>query len=224
MPLSCHEPPLNVLPVGVPAPTALLTNYIRIVGNEPSVLDADKRPYSCRRPFAFVSGTVIEIMKKSGRRFVVSKLNTDEEDASKEIEDKGKMCVEKLGRKLCVSSDIPLHEYTVAYLGDHDGSLINWMMNLNKCRFCTYDTERNETKLETLNTNKMLMKRYYMIERAKDANIVGILVRTLAVKDHLVVVERMKNVIKAAGKKSYTFVVCEVSLSFCLSPSNINRS
>ena len=77
-------------------------------------------------------------------------------------------------------------------------SLMNWMMNLNKCRFYTYNAATGVARMETLNINKNLMKRYYMIERAKDANIVGILVGTLGLKDYLVIIDCLKCLIKEA--------------------------
>lgn len=47
--------------------------------------------------------------------------------------------------------------------------------------------------------------RYYLIEKAKDAQIVGILIGTLGVKDYLDIIERLKKVLRTAGKKFYTF-------------------
>jgi hypothetical protein len=43
--------------------------------------------------------------------------------------------------------------------------------------------------------------RYYLIQKAKDAKVVGIIVGTLGVGDYLSVVDRLKSVIKQAGKK-----------------------
>ncbi|XP_041045258.1 2-(3-amino-3-carboxypropyl)histidine synthase subunit 2-like [Carcharodon carcharias] len=51
------------------------------------------------------------------------------------------------------------------------------------------------------------MKRYYMIERAKDAHVVGILVGSLGVADYLSTIGHLKSIVKQAGKKSYTFVI-----------------
>uniref|UniRef100_A0A0D9XR35 2-(3-amino-3-carboxypropyl)histidine synthase n=1 Tax=Leersia perrieri TaxID=77586 RepID=A0A0D9XR35_9ORYZ len=48
---------------------------------------------------------------------------------------------------------------------------------------------------------------YYLVEKAKDANIIGILVGTLGVAGYLHIIEQMKYLIKAAGKKSYTLVM-----------------
>lgn len=51
------------------------------------------------------------------------------------------------------------------------------------------------------------MRRYYLIEKAKDANIVGILVGTLGVLNYLSAIDHLKRLIRAAGKKPYTLVV-----------------
>lgn len=45
------------------------------------------------------------------------------------------------------------------------------------------------------------------MEKAKDANIIGVLVGTLGVAGYLHIIEQMKELIKAAGKKSYTLVM-----------------
>ena len=43
--------------------------------------------------------------------------------------------------------------------------------------------------------------RYYLVQKAKEARTVGILVGTLGAADYLGVIQRIKTVIKAAGKK-----------------------
>ena len=52
-----------------------------------------------------------------------------------------------------------------------------------------------------------------MIEKAKDAQIVGILVGTLGVADYLSVIDQLKDVVKKAGKKTYTFVVGKLNVA-----------
>jgi diphthamide biosynthesis protein 2 len=51
-----------------------------------------------------------------------------------------------------------------------------------------------------------------MVEKAKDANIIGIVIGTLGVADYLKVIERLKTLIKKVGKKSYTFVVGKLNV------------
>ena len=156
---------------------------------------------------------VTNLMKRTYKHFTVPKLdlvkdNAGERTDSDTVNEKiGTVELKKLGRIIRIPHDKKLEDYTVIYIGDESTSLTNWMMNLNKCRFCTFNPVTGVVQIQTLNVNKMLMKRYYMIERAKDANIVGILAGTLGIKDHLAVMDRLKRLVKAAGKKSYTFVV-----------------
>ena len=57
------------------------------------------------------------------------------------------------------------------------------------------------------------MKRFYMIERARDANVVGIVAGTLGVRDYLTVINQLKTLLKKAGKKTYTFVVGKLNVA-----------
>ena len=119
----------------------------------------------------------------------------------------------KLGRTFKLDKNYSLDNYSVFYIGGESPSLTNWMINLNKCTFHSYNPINGEARTETLNVNKMLMKRYYMIERAKDAGIIGILAGTLGIKDHIKVMDRLKQIVKNAGKKSYTFVVGKLNVA-----------
>uniref|UniRef100_A0A4W5N5S4 Diphthamide biosynthesis 2 n=1 Tax=Hucho hucho TaxID=62062 RepID=A0A4W5N5S4_9TELE len=60
---------------------------------------------------------------------------------------------------------------------------------------------------------KALMKRYYAIERAKDASVVGILVGTLGVENYLTIIEQLKETIHRAGKKSYMFAIGKLNVA-----------
>ena len=83
---------------------------------------------------------------------------------------------------------------------------------MNKCVFHSYNPVSKECRQEGVKVNKHLMKRYYMVEKAKDAGIVGILVGTLGVADYLRTLDSLKQTIKAAGKKCYTFVVGKLNV------------
>jgi diphthamide biosynthesis protein 2 len=49
--------------------------------------------------------------------------------------------------------------------------------------------------------NQQLRRRYFLTQKAKDAQLVGILVATLGVADHLKIIEHIKVLAKNAGKK-----------------------
>lgn len=67
-------------------------------------------------------------------------------------------------------------------------------------------------RTESVSINRALMKRYYAIERAKDASVVGILVGTLGVADYLTILQQLKETIGRAGKKSYTFAMGKLNV------------
>ena len=98
------------------------------------------------------------------------------------------------------------------YVGQESMTLTNWMMTLSKCKFFSYNPMEKVGRQETVAVNRMLNKRYFLVEKAKDARIVGILAGTLGVADYLVIIQRMKDVIKSAGKKYYTFSVGKLNI------------
>ncbi|XP_055346647.1 2-(3-amino-3-carboxypropyl)histidine synthase subunit 2-like [Paramacrobiotus metropolitanus] len=105
-------------------------------------------------------------------------------------------------RKLPESND-PVY----LYLGQPNSLMTNLRIQLGQHRFYVYDFEAVSFILDPANLSKRVMRRYFLIEKFKDAQIVGILVGTLGVKDYLQIIERLKTIIKAAGKKYYTFVM-----------------
>ena len=120
------------------------------------------------------------------------------------------MC--KCNRTINLQQNQSLDGALILYLGEESLTLTNLMMTFNKACFYTYNPLTLELRKESSNVNRMLMKRFYMVEKAKDANIVGIVVGTLGVADYLNVIERLKTVIKCSGKKSYTFVVGKLNV------------
>ncbi|XP_067846180.1 2-(3-amino-3-carboxypropyl)histidine synthase subunit 2 isoform X2 [Heptranchias perlo] len=115
--------------------------------------------------------------------------------------------IHKFGRHFTINANSDLKDYSMFYIGQEGLTLTNFMMTWNQCSFCSFNPVKGVGRQETLNVNRALMKRYYMIERAKDAQVVGILVGTLGVADYLSTIDHLKRIIKQAGKKSYTFVM-----------------
>ena len=119
----------------------------------------------------------------------------------------------KCGRTIDLPEGVRLDDFVMCYIGAETATLTNMLMTFNKCQFYTYDPHTRVARHETANVNRMLMRRYYLIEKAKDARIIGILVGTLGVVDYLAVIQRMKELIHAAGKKSYMFVVGKLNVA-----------
>ncbi|KAJ8305393.1 hypothetical protein KUTeg_015938 [Tegillarca granosa] len=170
--------------------------------------------------YAHATDKLSLLLKDTYRNLVASKLciNEDKSVGNKDT-DANTSCVKvqrtkvtKCGRSFVVPDETFLSNYSVLYIGEESLTLTNLMMTMNRCPFYTYNPETRCARKETINVNKMLMKRFYMIERAKDAKIIGIVVGTLGVADYLQVIDRLKKLIKFAGKKSYTFVVGKLNV------------
>lgn len=106
-----------------------------------------------------------------------------------------------------ISIDEKMDDYLLYWIGEDNSAFSNIALTFNKCDIVRYDTVANQFTRDVSHLMKILRRRYYLVEKAKDANIVGILVGTLGVAGYLNIIEQMKNLIKAAGKKSYTLVM-----------------
>ncbi|XP_069498494.1 2-(3-amino-3-carboxypropyl)histidine synthase subunit 2 isoform X2 [Ambystoma mexicanum] len=125
----------------------------------------------------------------------------------------GAETVKKFGRQFSFDHQLGLEGYGMFYIGEESLTLTNLMMTWNKCAFCTFNPVTRQGRHETLSISRALMKRYYLIERARDAKVVGILVGTLGVADYLSVIEHIKATVRKAGKKSYTFVMGKLNVA-----------
>ncbi|ESO86068.1 hypothetical protein LOTGIDRAFT_195492 [Lottia gigantea] len=154
------------------------------------------------------------ILLKSHPNVVLSYLNIPEntnpvsEDLSKGDNCENKTTIiSRCNRHFVLLENTSLENYSVFYIGCEGQTLSNLIMNFNQNQFFTYDPITKMDEKHETNTNRALMKRYYMIERIKDADIVGIVIGTLGVNNYLDVIHRIKQLLKMAGKKFYTFVV-----------------
>lgn len=58
---------------------------------------------------------------------------------------------------------------------------------------------------------RALKRRYFLMMKAKDAARIGVVVATTSVAGYSEMVERLKTVIRAAGKRAYVFYVGKIS-------------
>nr|XP_054764127.1 2-(3-amino-3-carboxypropyl)histidine synthase subunit 2-like [Lytechinus pictus] len=116
------------------------------------------------------------------------------------------------GRTFDLKGSTRLEDFVVFYVGAEGRTLTNFMMVLNKCTFFTFDPATCRGRQETLNVSRTLMRRYHLIEKAKDANVVGILAGTLGVASYLDIITHLKKLLKNAGKKSYVFAVGKLNV------------
>lgn len=118
----------------------------------------------------------------------------------------------KFGRQFSVKRGQSIDDYSMFYIGQEGLTLTNFMMTWNHCAFSSFNPETCTGRVESVKINKALMKRYYAIERAKDASVVGVLVGTLGVANYLTIIEQLKDIIHKAGKKSYMFAMGKINV------------
>ena len=143
---------------------------------------------------------------------MVSKLSWETNTSIHKVPD-GHTRLEKCGRTVVIQEGRTLQDYTVIFIGEESLTLTNLMYNFQPKDLFSYNPLTKIGRKESVNVNKLLMKRYFMIEKAKDANIVGILVGTLGVANYSEILNRLKSMIKKVGKKSYVFIVGKINVA-----------
>ncbi|KAI6063947.1 Diphthamide biosynthesis protein 2 isoform X1 [Aix galericulata] len=115
--------------------------------------------------------------------------------------------VRQLGRRFRLEAGGGLQAWAVFYVGAEGLALTNFMLTWNRCPFSSFDPATGQGRRETLNVNRALMRRLYLVERARDARVVGVLVGTLGVAGYLEVLQHLRQLLRRAGKRSYTLAV-----------------
>ncbi|NXF07457.1 DPH2 synthase, partial [Smithornis capensis] len=114
---------------------------------------------------------------------------------------------QKFGRQFLVEAPGGLQDYAMFYIGAEGLALTSFMLTWNRCPFSSFNPITSCGRHETLNVNRALMRRLYMVERARDARVVGILVGTLGVAGYLTLLQHLRELLCRAGKRSYTLAV-----------------
>ncbi|KAH8505681.1 hypothetical protein H0E87_012779 [Populus deltoides] len=100
-----------------------------------------------------------------------------------------------------------MEDYLLLWIGSDNSAFANVVLTFNGCEIVRYDANGNFLGTDLSQQRRILKRRYYLVEKAKDANIVGILVGTLGVAGYLNMIHQMKDLITGAGKKVYTLVM-----------------
>lgn len=149
-----------------------------------------------------------------------STLTSEKVESNPEICKSGKNCIDRnhkiaaqccsnrltfSGRALCLPSGTHMKDYDFIYLGPSGPTVNCVLLRFSENTFYCVDPSDGSVKITS--GVRSVMNRSAKIEMVKDAEIIGILVGTLGVADYHKVISRLKIISKAAGKRSYTFVV-----------------
>ncbi|CAG4950508.1 unnamed protein product [Parnassius apollo] len=124
-----------------------------------------------------------------------------------EMEDKSKRFLGRLiknrnGEEFTV--DI-LKECICIYVGLNGQTLFNYTISVEAKKWVALDPETS--KIERKEETTWFKRRHFLIEKCRDANIVGILICKLAGDQTKDIISRMKQLCKVNGKKSYIISV-----------------
>ncbi|XP_071707270.1 uncharacterized protein [Rutidosis leptorrhynchoides] len=100
-----------------------------------------------------------------------------------------------------------MEDYSLFWIGPDNSAFANAVLTFNGCDIVRYDATENQLLTDTSQQRRILKRRYYLVEKAKDAGIVGILVGTLGVAGYLSMIHQIKEMITKSGKKAYTLVM-----------------
>ena len=119
--------------------------------------------------------------------------------------DNSRVKLRKFGRIFEVETEEELSKSLVIYVGSGESSLMNFIYSWPEADFNVYENE--SLVPANISIGKFLMKRYFLVEKAKDAGRVGLLVGTLGTERYTDIIERVKITGKKANKKVYVFLV-----------------
>jgi diphthamide biosynthesis protein 2 len=111
---------------------------------------------------------------------------------------------------------VALADCSLVWVGDANASLLRLLMSLPLlpdgrvlpcARYDPASRAWEPSAGQAEEAARLLKRRYYLVERAKQASIVGLLAGTLGVAGFRSALERTRALAEAAGKKTYTFLV-----------------
>ncbi|KAI3797917.1 hypothetical protein L1987_33181 [Smallanthus sonchifolius] len=111
------------------------------------------------------------------------------------------------GLRWSLEQGLSMEDYSLFWIGPDNSAFANVVLTFNGCDIVRYDATENQLLTDTSQQRRILKRRYYLVEKAKDAGIVGILVGTLGVAGYLSMIHQIKEMITKAGKKAYTLVM-----------------
>ncbi|KAL9231926.1 hypothetical protein vseg_007084 [Gypsophila vaccaria] len=106
-----------------------------------------------------------------------------------------------------LSHDRKVKDYLLFWIGSDNPAFANVALTFNDCEIVRYDATEKCLTTDVSQTTRILKRRYYLVEKAKDANVVGIVVGTLGVAGYLHMIQQIKDLVTKAGKKAYMLVV-----------------
>ncbi|CAM9199138.1 unnamed protein product [Discosporangium mesarthrocarpum] len=116
-----------------------------------------------------------------------------------------------------IGSEDELRRHRIAFVGGEGRQLSNILLRCSGCPMrARYDPARPTGErlfMEATRGNRDLKRRYYLVQRAREAGVVGIVVGTLGVRCYQAVVKSLRRLVEAEGRKAYVLAVGKVNVA-----------
>ncbi|GAB1863781.1 2-(3-amino-3-carboxypropyl)histidine synthase subunit 2 [Camponotus japonicus] len=148
---------------------------------------------------------VYDILKPVYKHLILSKLNCT---SNVKYTDTNSASI-VLGRNYTLENGYNIEDYEGFFWGEEGKTFSVLAMSIPVKRWYSFaNGEIHE--FEALNT-PWLKRRRFLIEKLKDAKVVGILVATLGIKEYLTAISTVKRILKQKNKKSYILSVGKIN-------------
>ncbi|KLO11785.1 diphthamide biosynthesis protein [Schizopora paradoxa] len=97
------------------------------------------------------------------------------------------------------------------WVGEESPTLTKLVMISSGQNIISYSPRTGKIVAQTPLTNRLLMRRYALVQKARDADVFGILVGTLGVASYLPLISHIRTKLKKAHKKFYTISVGKIN-------------
>jgi diphthamide biosynthesis protein 2 len=119
-----------------------------------------------------------------------------------------------LGLRIFPYSLDELRQHPVFYVGAEGGFLTRILYSFNSSMVFSYNPlQPGMIRQESLQSNKALMRRYFLVQKAREAQVIGIVAGTLGAAGYLSTLSQLRQEVEAAGKKVFTYVVGKLNVA-----------
>lgn len=142
-------------------------------------------------------------LQHSDRRLVLGEMDTffDPKQSAETTQDvpDGSVVHRVGGQRVVLPGDVELTAEKAAflYIGTESAHLTSILLRYSSLDCFSYDPEMMSVRKEGAAVNKAVMRRFFLVQQAKEAQIFGILMGTLGVSKYLDVVHSLQKLIKA---------------------------
>ncbi|KAL6261712.1 hypothetical protein P5V15_006801 [Pogonomyrmex californicus] len=150
---------------------------------------------------------VYDILKPMYKHLILSKLNCTSNVEYTDIKTSAASVI--LGRNYTLENGYNVQDYEGFFLGEEGKTLALLAMSIPVKRWC-YLANNKIHEFEALNT-PWLKRRRFLIEKLRDAKIVGIVVATLGITEYLTAINTVKKALRQKNKKSYLLNVGKIN-------------